>query len=196
MREVGPRRSRRRHRAPLIVLVLAALAQAAVLFFTLVAGLSWGGWSHAAALLQALLLFGVLLVLTARRSWLTPLVPVISVVISLVLFLFFVRVESDAACTSEIRETTAQVRPLPGTRVTLNGEVESGCIARFTVPTSRTDSVLPHYRREFTRHGWKITAEERDALVAIKDGIVMNVEVPEGEPGIGSLVIILVDDRS
>ncbi len=209
---VEPRRQRH---APPIVLVMAALAQGGVLFLTFVMGLMWDGWTYAVALLQASLLLGAVLRLASRRSWLALAVPLLSAALSLGLFLFFDKVESDAACTSDMREATAQVRPLPGTHVTFNGEVENGCIARFSVPASDADSVLPHYRREFTRHGWEITAEEADAgcvtedgtpcppstgIGATKGGIRMGVEVPEGEPGSegegSSLVLIEVGHTS
>jgi len=174
--------------------VLTALAQAGVLLLTFVMGLMWVGWTWAAALLQAVLLGGVLLVLVTRRSWLALAVPLISAAISVGLFLFFVNVEADAACTSEVREAAAQVKPLPGTTVTFDGEVEVGCIARFTVPASKTASVIPHYRREFTRHGWEIAAEESDELVATKDRIRMIVMVPGGAEG--GLVVIEADHNS
>lgn len=190
---VGPTGTRGQRRAPLVVLVLTGLAQGAVLFLTFVAGLQWDGWTYSAALLQAVLLGGVLLALVSRRSWLALAVPLISAAISLRLLLLFVEVEEDAACTSDMREATAQVEPLPGTNATFDGEVVNGCIARFTVPASKTDSVIPHYRREFARNGWEITAEESDELVATRDRIVMNVSVPEGE---GGLVIVRVDHTS
>jgi len=179
------------------VLAAAALAQAGVLFLTFVMGLSWSGWSYAVALLQALLLLGIFVVLANRRSWLSALVPVLSAVMSVGLFVLFVKVESDAACTADMHQATKQIMPLPGTHARFEGEVENGCIARFTVPTSAADSVLPHYRREFIRQDWEISAADTDVLVATKNGVVMSVEVPDGEPGIegeGNLVVIVVGE--
>jgi hypothetical protein len=177
------------------VAVVAVLAQASVFFLTFVMGLVWDGWTYSAAVLQAaVLFFGVLVtVLRSRRRWLALAVPLMSSALSVALYAFFIEVEAAAACTPDMRGAAKQLTPMPGTRVSFNGEPANGCIARFTVPASATKSVTSHYRREFTRNGWHIVTQDSGLLQGTKNGIVMNVEVPAGE---GGLIVVMEVDRT
>jgi hypothetical protein len=165
------------------------------LFLTFVAGLQWGGWTYLAAVLQAALLSALVAVVASRRGWLALAVPLTSAALSMALYAFFVEVETAAACTQDIREATGQLTPLPGNRPSFHGEPANGCIARFTVPASATDSVYAHYRRELTRNDWDITTSESGPFQATKNGIDMNVEVDEGEGGLVIMEVHHTTDR-
>lgn len=182
-------------RAPAAVAVGAVLAQGGVLFLTFVAGLQWGGWTYLAAVLQAALAGALAAVLASRRRWLALAVPLTSAALSMALYAFFVEVESAAACTRDIREATGQLTPLPGNRASFHGEPANGCIARFTVPASTTESVYTNYRREFTENGWEITTRDSGPLQATKNGIDMNVEVAEGEGGLVVMEVYHTSNR-
>ncbi len=65
--------------------VLACLAQAFVLFFTFVMGLGWGGLTYLAALLQAVLAFGLIARLATGGRRTVVLVPVLSAALTAVL---------------------------------------------------------------------------------------------------------------
>ena len=180
-------------RAPAAVLVLAVLVQGGVLFLTFVMGLQWGGWTYLAALSQAFLLGVLVVVLALRRRWLAPAVPLLSAALSAGLLTVFVTVEGVTACTPEMREATAQLTPPLGAEVSFTGEPGVGCVARFTVPASKTGTVLAHYRREFTRHGCEITAAEPGGLLATRGQLVLNVSALDME---GGLVVMVVNQTS
>lgn len=182
-------------RASAAVAVGAVLTQAGVLFLTFAAGLQWGGWTYVAAVLQAALAGALVAVLASRRRWLALAVPLTSAALSIALYAFFVEVETAAACTQDIREATGQLAPPPGTRPRFHGEPANGCIARFTVPASATESVYTHYRREFAGNGWELATRDSGPLQATKNGIDMNVEVVEGEGGLVVMEVYHTSDR-
>ena len=183
------------HRAPAAVAVGAVLTQGGVFFLTFVAGLQWGGWTYPAAVLQAALAGALVAVLASRRGWLALTVPLTSTALSMALYAFFVEVESAAACTKDIREAAGQLTPLSGTRPSFHGEPANGCIARFTVPTSATETVYTHYRREFTGNDWEIITRDPGPLQATKNGIDINLEVAEGEGGLVVMEVYHTSDR-
>ena len=190
MRAVEPIGTRRQGRAPLVVVVLTVLAQGAVLFLTFVAGLQWDGWTYAAALLQALLLGGVLTVLGSRRSWLILAVPLTSAAISLGLLLLFVEAEDDAACNDREMAAVAGLRSPSGEPLKFVGTYD-GCSA--SVPTEQvTEQATKGFAATLRAHGWTVDNPDGGRM-AHKGRVVIFVE-PLTESGTG-MSISLADDN-
>lgn len=191
---VGPTASRGL-RAGVVVVALAA--QCVVTFVTFVLGLVWGGWSYALANVLALLALGGIVLgassLKRRRVLLALLaVPVVSAVVTGVLYAAGTAMEEAAACNNPERAAVTALRSPSDETLTFDGSYEGECIARPSY-VGPPDAEYRHYVTQLKADGWRIVEEDppRSAL-ATKDGMRVSVDVAPGE----GMTLVSVADSS
>lgn len=176
-----------------VLLVWAVVGVQVLLILQLwVMGLGWGGVLYAASVLQGLVLLVVAVLLAVRRRLLVVLVPVVSVVLSLVLQ------GADAlltarACSPGAKAAVAELG-LPSLvddddPSSYELAFPSGCSMLFA--PGRPDAVVLEDLREAARRtGWAFTGEQRSDRVEISDGRwTIELEPHQDEDGPAELVV-------
>ena len=174
--------------------VLACAVQNFVLFFTFVMGLGWGGLTYVAALLQAVLAFGLIAWLVSRRRSIVVLVPVLSAALTGALAFAGQAHGRATACSEQELATAERLAPPPGTSVELERNYTEGCLAQTRMRLS-TEAIVEHYRAEFARQGWQETPGRHEAetgTAAVKDGVQIVVDVSSAdEDGVQMLEVVV-----
>lgn len=158
---------------------VALVAQAGVLFLTLVMGLVSPGIVWVLALTQAAASIGLLVWLAPRPHGAMALaVPVVSLGATVGLFAMSNTVA--VACNDRVVAAFEELPPPDGASFTMfvGGETQD-CMAEIHGPVDNSE-VFAHYRKEFQRHGWRITREYTGFLWAERDGMYINLYDPEG----------------